>query len=182
MYTRQAARQLFPRWGLYAYAELYTPLDGRGARQWMNSTTIYLPGLLQTHSLRWNVAYQKTDTAGAYGYSSRFPFSRGYSRPVFKTMWKLGADYDLPLCYPDVGFAGMAYLLRLRGNLYFDQSYGLDNRDKRTSYGSVGGTLFADMNIGNQYPITIGLRYNHLLNPDFPVKNNWELILPIKIF
>lgn len=182
MYTRQAIRQLYPRLGLNSYTEMNTPLDGQGARQWMNSTTIYLPGLLQTHSLRLNLAYQNRDTAGSYGYNSRFPFSRGYSRPAFKTMWKFGWDYDLPLWYPDFGFAGMAYFFRVRGNLYFDQSYGFDNEDKRASYGSVGGTVYADMNIGNQYPITIGLRYNHILNQNFPIKNNWEVILPIKIF
>lgn len=182
IYARQATRQLYPRLGLNSYTEMNTPLDGQGARQWMNSTTIYLPGLLQTHSLRLNLAYQNRDTAGTYGYNSRFPFSRGYSRPAFKTMWKFGWDYDLPLWYPDFGFAGMAYFFRVRGNLYFDQSYGFDNVDKRASYGSVGGTVYADMNIGNQYPITIGLRYNHILNQNFPIKNNWEVILPIKIF
>ncbi|SDZ83054.1 hypothetical protein SAMN05192529_102199 [Arachidicoccus rhizosphaerae] len=180
--ARQSSRQFYPRWGLYTYSELNSPLDGKGPKQWMTSSTIYLPGILPTHSFRWNLAYQNRDTVGAYGYSSRFPFSRGYTRPSFATMWKFGLDYDLPICYPDFGFASMAYFSRIRANVYFDQSYGFDNQKYRTSYGSVGGAVYADMNLGNQYPITIGLRYNYLLHKNYPLKNNWEFILPIHIF
>jgi len=182
MYARQAMQQLYPRLGFNNYTDIYTPLDGRGARQWLNSATLYLPGILTTHSLRWNFAYQHTDTQGAYGYNSRFPFSRGYVRPVYNSMWKFGVDYDLPLCYPDFGFAGMAYFSRIRANFYYDQSYGFDPSGSRYCFGSVGGALFADMNIGNQYPITVGVRYNHLLNRDYPLKSNWEILLPIHLF
>lgn len=182
VYGRQSIQQLYPGIGFYNYTEMNTPLDSKGARQWMSSATIYLPGLLPTHSLRWNLAYQHRDTAGAYGYNSRFPFSRGYVRPSYATMWKFGADYDLPVWYPDFGFAGLAYFFRIRANLYYDQSFGFDNTKRRNGFGSVGAALFADMNIGNQYPVTIGLRYNHLLNQDYREQNNWELILPIRLF
>lgn len=182
IFARKSALQLYPRFGLNNYTEMNTPLDGKGARQWMNSATFYLPGVLSTHSLRWNLAYQHRDTAGAYGYNSRFPFSRGYIRPAFSTMWKFGVDYDLPVWYPDFGFGGLAYFSRIRANLYFDQSYGFDQFNKRSNFGSAGGAIYADMQIGNQYPITIGLRYNHILNQAYPEKNNWEFILPIRLF
>ena len=178
--SRQAALQLFPRIGFSSYVELNTPLDD-GPRQWMGSTTFYLPGIGATHSLRGSVAYQNRDTAGAYGYGSRFAFSRGYTRPSYARMWKFGVDYDLPIWYPDFGFAGLAYFFRVRANMYVDESYGFDSQKRRASFGSVGAALFTDLNIGNQYPITIGLRYNHLLNKAFAVKNNFELILPIKL-
>ena len=182
MGVRQASNQLYPRLGFSSITDMDFALDDKGGRQWMNSLKVYLPGLLSTHSLRWNIAYQYIQQKSAYRYSSLFPFSRGYIRPSYERMWKFGIDYDLPVFYPDFGFGGLAYFSRIRAGLYFDQSYGYDTDRKRNNFGSMGGAIYADMNIGNQYPVTIGLRYNHLLNDQYLARNNWEVILPIHLF
>lgn len=182
MFSQQAIAQIYPRLGGVLYGETNRAIDKKGGNGWLGKTTLYLPGLRPNHSLRAGLAYQYRDTAGAYYYSSNFPFSRGYLRPDFPKMWKFSVDYDLPLFYPDWGFASMCYFSRIRANLYYDQSYGYNRNANRNAFGSVGGALLADIRLGNQYPLTIGIRYNHLTNSSFKDKNNWELILPIHLF
>ncbi len=48
--------------------------------------------------------------------------SRGYSDINFPRMWRAGINYHFPIVYPDFGFASIVYLLRVRGNAFYDYS------------------------------------------------------------
>ena len=47
---------------------------------------------------------------------------------------------------------------------------------------STGGELYFDTKVWNALPVTVGLRFSHLLDTDRfnpAVKNRWEIIIPI---
>jgi hypothetical protein len=100
-------------------------------------------------------------------------------------MWRLSANYHFPLWYPDWGLGNIVYLLRLRANAFFDHTrvYSRDKsitRDQR----SAGLELFIDTKWWNQYPLTFGIRFSRLLDPDqFNAfrGNRIEMVLPVSI-
>ena len=100
-------------------------------------------------------------------------------------MWRLSANYHLPLIYPDWGFGNILYLQRIRLNAFYDYSkvYSKDKtqfRDQR----SAGGELFVDTKWWNQYPLSFGFRVSYLMDPDqFDGRKGtrFELVLPVNI-
>ncbi len=104
-------------------------------------------------------------------------------------MYKWGVNYHLPLMYPDAGFGSILYLLRIRANLFFDDTHAKDfykngnifNADFR----SAGTEINFDTKLWNQANVSLGLRYSYLLDPDLfghNGHNRWEIILPVNIF
>ncbi len=150
--------------------------------------SVYLPGVMPSHSIVLSGAYQETDTLNSL-FGNRFPYSRGYNAAYFSRMWKFAADYHFPIIYPDFGLANILYLERIRGNLFYDftRVYSRNKtatRDQR----SVGGEMYIDTKWWNQYPLTFGFRISHLLDKDLvnptgmPAGSNWfEFILPVSI-
>jgi len=122
------------------------------------------------------------------GYTNNFPFSRGYVAENLHNMNKLGADYHFPLIYPDAGVANTLYFLRLRADAFFDYTRVSDNFTDHTTYKnfrSTGVAVFFDTQWFNQVPISFGIRYNYLLDPDFfggTGRSRIELVLPIAVF
>jgi hypothetical protein len=101
-------------------------------------------------------------------------------------MWRVSANYHFTIAYPDVGFAQLVYLLRLRANAFFDASWVRSLRMQRTTpLRSVGMEMFFDTKWWNQVPVTIGVRYARLLDADAmpkpPNPNFWEFIIPIDL-
>jgi hypothetical protein len=149
---------------------------------------LYFPGLAVNHSLLINAAYQKRDTLPDL-FSNIFSYARGYEALSTRRMYKLAFNYHFPLCYPDWGVAGLIYFQRVRANAFFD----FNNAKARvTSNGisalteiknrSVGGELYFDTKVWNSLPVSIGVRFAHLLDTDLlnrGVKNKWEIIVPI---
>jgi hypothetical protein len=98
-------------------------------------------------------------------------------------MWRASADYHLPLAYPDWGFAGIVYFLRVRGTLFYDHSR-VYNRPKTVhrDLRSTGGEVWFDTKWWNQVPVTFGIRYSHLLDPEVLGQGSphrWEFVLPV---
>jgi hypothetical protein len=90
------------------------------AHQFLATGNFYLPGILKTHNLVIDAAYQLRDTAKQYYFTNNFPVSRGYDNVDFPRMWKLGVNYHFPLLHPDWGFANIVYFLRIRANAFYD--------------------------------------------------------------
>lgn len=157
--------------------------------QFAANGNLYLPGFLTNHNIVLNGAYLKKDTVGKLNFSSGFPFSRGYQAENLHEMTKWGANYHLPLLYPDAGFANIVYLLRLRANLFYDHTHVNDfftNGTKFSSnFRSTGGELYFETKWWNEANVTFGIRYSYLLDKDLfgaTGKNRWELILPVNLF
>jgi hypothetical protein len=100
-------------------------------------------------------------------------------------MWRASAEYHFPLLYPDWGFANIVYFSRIRGDVFsdFERVYSKDKsvtRDLR----SVGGELYFDTRWWNEYPLTFGVRFSHLLDNELigpTQKNVFEILVPIVI-
>jgi hypothetical protein len=104
-------------------------------------------------------------------------------------MYKWGVDYHLPVFYPDAGFGDIFYLLRVRGNLFYDDTYAKDfftNGNKFTaSFRSAGAEINFDTRWWNEAIVSVGIRYSHLFDDDLfggNGRSRWEIILPVNIF
>lgn len=183
---QRAPQHIYPRFGQTLIADYRTLLSAQTARQLLLSGGLYLPGLLPNHHLVLTAAYQARDTMLQYLFSNSFPFSRGYNDLNFPRMWRFGVNYHFPMFYPDWGFAHVAYLRRIRANLFADFTRGKSLRTGRvTPFNTLGSEVFFDMRFWNVQLATIGVRYSHLLNTDLrsPARNGlFEVILPIDLF
>ena len=157
--------------------------------QFVANANLFLPALSVNHSIALNGAWLRKDTAGQFNFSSGFPFSRGYQSENLHKMIKWGANYHLPLFYPDAGFANIIYLLRLRANLFYDHTHVKDFLPSRlpfkADFRSTGAELYFDTKWWNTAEVTFGIRYSYLLDNDLfgaTGKNRWELILPVNLF
>jgi hypothetical protein len=101
-------------------------------------------------------------------------------------MWKVGLNYHFTLGYPDLGLWHAAYLLRIRANLFYDQSWVKSLRQQRVwALRSAGAELHLDTKWWNQLPVSLGFRYSRLLDTDIyaakPSLNRWEFIMPVDL-
>ncbi len=183
--VESAVQHIYPRlaWSLSAtHRYAITKYEGY---QFIGNGAIYLPGLLSTHNLVLTGSFQQRDTMSQISFSNSFAYSRGYTGRYFSRMWRLSANYHLPLLYPDWGFGNIIYLSRIRGNAFYDftKVYSRDKTQTRDQR-SVGGEIFIDTKWWNQYPLTFGFRVSHLLDPDqFDLfkGTRFEFVLPVSI-
>lgn len=181
--VQRAVQHIYPHAG---YALSFThrhAITKYNAHQFIGNASVYLPGFLSSHNIVLTGSYQERDTLRQIGFSNRFPYSRGYIGRYFARMWRLSANYHLPLLYPDWGFGNILYLQRIRGNVFYDftkVSDKINTADQR----SVGGEIFIDTKWWNQYPLTFGFRVIRLLDRDqfggFK-GTRYEFVMPVNI-
>jgi hypothetical protein len=178
--SQQARQHVNPRW-----AQSFS-LDYRDAVNFSNSyklvahASFYFPGIARNHSLVINTAYQTRDALPDL-FSKNFAYSRGYEALSTRRMYKVGVNYQLPVLYPDWGFANMLYFQRIRANGFYDYTSAKDILTEIKNR-STGAELYFDTKVWNAYPVSFGVRFSHLLDTDLlnrSVKNRWEIIIPI---
>jgi hypothetical protein len=185
---QQAKQNIYPRFGQNLTLNFKTAIAGLSANQFLASANLFFPGLSINHNLIINLAHQQNDDEEVIGYTNDFPFSRGYVAENLHSMDKAGADYHFPLIYPDAGVANTIYFLRVRADAFFDYTRGYDNFTDGSPYKnfrSTGLTVFFDTQWFNQVPISFGIRYDYLLDPDIfggTGRSRIELVLPIAVF
>jgi hypothetical protein len=180
-----AVQHIFPRLGYSLSTQFNHTISNKKSWQSLSGATLYLPGLASTHSLVLTAAWQETDTSNVF-FGNRFSYSRGYPEAYFSRMWRGSANYHFPIIYPDWGFGNILYLLRIRGNAFYDftRVYATDKkvfRDQR----SAGGEIYFDTKWWNQYELSFGFRVSYLLDPDLYTRSKGtvvEFILPVSIF
>ena len=181
---QQAVQHIYPRLGYRLSADYRHAITFYDSYQMVGNAAVYLPGFFSTHNILLTGSFQQRDTTNIL-FSNRFAGARGYEEYYFSRMWRLSANYHFPIVYPDWGFGNILYFHRIRGNAFFDfeKIYSKDKtatRDLR----SVGGELYFDTNWWNQYPLTFGVRYSHLLDDELAgptQKNVFEILVPIVI-
>lgn len=183
---QRAAQHIYPRFAYSAAASFRHAISRYDANQFNGSAALYVPGILSNHNLILNGAFQERDTLRQVSFGNRFPYSRGYTGRYFTRMWKVSANYHLPLWCPDWGLANILYIQRIRMNLFYDftKVYSIDKTQTRDQR-SVGGELFADTKWWNQYPLTFGIRVSRLLDQDqFDGYKGtiFEIVMPVSIF
>ncbi len=188
--VQRAVQHIFPRYGYSASASYRYPITKYEGYQFYGSASLYLPGLMAAHNLVLTGAIQQRDTNRLI-FSSRIANARGftdyYGTRAGSRLWRLSANYHLPLFYPDWGFGNILYIQRWRANIFYDLQR-LFSDDKKITYDlrSAGLEFYFDTKWWNQYPLTFGFRISRLLKDD-PLAgigkgtNLFELILPVSI-
>ncbi len=182
---QRAVQHIYPRFAYTVSANHRYAVTSVKGYQIIANGSLYIPGLLSTHNLVFAGSFQQRDTVAQIVFSDRFAYSRGYEGRYFSRMWRLSANYHLPLFYPDFGFGNILYLQRVRANAFYDftKVYSrnkLETRDQR----SFGGEIFIDTKWWNQYPLTFGFRVSKLLDQDqFDGYKGmrYEFVLPVSL-
>jgi hypothetical protein len=181
----QLARQhINPRWGQSLSINYRDAVNSQNSHKFVAHASFYFPGIGRNHSLVINTAYQNRDTLPDL-FSKNFSYSRGYEALSTRRMYKLGVNYQLPVLYPDWGFANLLYFKRVRLNGFYDYTNArarVNNILTEIQNSSTGAEIYFDTKIWNAYPLSFGVRFSHLLDKDLvkPAgKNRWEIIIPI---
>jgi uncharacterized pyridoxamine 5'-phosphate oxidase family protein len=182
--SRQARQNIYPHWAQSIALTYRDAFTFRNSHKLVGNASFYFPGIAVNHSLVFNVSYQKRDSLPDL-FSKTFSYSRGFEALSTRRMYKIGVNYHLPLFYPDWGFANLVFIQRIRGNAFYDYT----NAKARVNgvlteilNRSTGGEIYFDTRVWNALPVSIGIRYAHLLDTDlsFPsARNKWEIVLPI---
>lgn len=118
MQVRKAALDINPRWGFVVRGSASTnvgPTRNLFYNSWSVYGRAYTPGVAPHHSLTIAAAYQDSFGGGTrfmYNYDILIP--HGYGNIGGSKITTAAASYQLPLCYPDVGVRGLAFLKRIR--------------------------------------------------------------------
>lgn len=187
--TQQASQNIYPRLAQSIMLDYKSAISNISAQQFLANGLFYLPGFIANHSLVINVAHQEKNKSQVIDFSNDFPFSRGYTAENLYNMNKAGVSYHFPIAYPDAGVANTIYLMRLRGNLFYDYTKANDflprGRSFEGVFRSTGAELYFDAKLFNQGAISFGFRYSYLIDKDVfggAGRNRFEIIVPVTVF
>jgi hypothetical protein len=185
--SQQARQHIFPRYAQSLRIGYANAVQGLNANQFLLSGSGYFPGIFRNHHFVFQIAWQQRDTLRRLFFSNSFPFSRGYTRLNFHRMFRWGINYHFPVVYPDRGLADIVYFLRVRANVFYDdtrvQDYDRNRKTYARSFRSAGMEVYFDSKWWNQHPLTFGIRYARLLDPENTGlgPDQWEFILPVNL-
>jgi hypothetical protein len=187
--VQQAKQNIYPRLAQSITFNYKSSISGATSDQFLASGSFYFPGLMVNHNLVLSAAHQQKNKNSVAGYSNDFPFSRGYTAENLYDMNKAGVNYHFPIAYPDAGVANTFYLLRLRGNVFYDYTHATDfysdGSQFKGTFRSTGAELYFDAKLFNQAAISFGFRYSYLIDNDIfggAGHNRFEIIVPVTIF
>jgi len=188
---QQARQNINPHFAQSISVNYKTSVSSVNATQLLTTGTFYFPGLSANHSFVVSGAYQHKGENRGIGFSNDFPFSHGYTAESLDNMNKFAVSYHFPIAYPDAGFGNLLYIMRLRGNFFYDQTHATaanfftDGSALKANFRTAGAALFFDTKWFNQASISFGVRYSYLLDRDIfggNGHNRVELVLPVAIF
>lgn len=169
---RQAYRDIAPKFGQILavdYNHIFNYDDYKGYL-FSARSAFYFPGLFPNNSIKLAASYEKqidfdTDNyQSLYYFSSLMSMPRGYDAQTFDKIYKLTADYKLPLVYPDLSIGPLAYINRISVAGFYDYAKGYLG-GQSSDYNSAGFSLSFRVNIFRiRYPFEIGFQYARLLN------------------
>jgi hypothetical protein len=184
--SQQAVQHIYPHLGISTRLLNQVAIGKTQASQLFLVGQTYLPGFGRNHSIVTSLSYQRRDTMQQYIYANSFSMARGYEALNYPRMWKASFNYHMPLVYPDLGFANIIYVQRIRSNFFYDAMWVKSLRTGiTTGLRSAGVEIFFDTKWWNQQPVTFGIRYSRLIDADQFVNkinpNRWEFILPMNL-
>lgn len=172
-------RDIYPRWGYGATTQFRHALSLYNSWQGYAAINLYMPGIFRSQNFVMNSAIQYNGT-NQIVFGSRTAFTRGFAAIDSAGIFTARANYHLPLCYPDWGFANIFYLHRIRATVFYDYSLAFNkNADNKNAYKSTGAEIYFDTQWWNQHPLTFGVRFGKYISPIPDNKNLFfEFILP----
>ncbi|NLO50497.1 MAG: hypothetical protein GX103_04980, partial [Bacteroidales bacterium] len=112
--------------------------------------------------------YQKrADSSPLYEDMVRFP--RGWSQLFASEVSSFAANYKFPIAYPDISIWSLAYLKRLKANIFYDYAVG-KYYDVHANWQSAGVEIFADVHL-LRLPAPIELGYRLVWRPEV---SDWQ--------
>jgi hypothetical protein len=164
-----SSRSLNPLWGvsLRTYYT-HTPLQEDDLSLFSTSLGFYLPGGFRNTGFYLQGSYEHQT-----GYrQSRVIFSRGYDAVKEDNLYQYSGSYVFPIAYPDLALGSWAFIKRVRGKLFYDNT-GLYEAPGSAveNFSSVGGVLkfdFIPLNV-RHFPLNLGVRFSWLIEEKEPV-------------
>ncbi|KAA6352074.1 hypothetical protein EZS27_000584 [termite gut metagenome] len=164
-YRERSQRDIFPRWGgQIRLQHLRTLLNAENyGNLYAVQLTGYLPSLVRNNGFMLRLGYQHQNMDGKALYLPQHLLSapRGhnynyasYQQLAFKT------DYSFAISHPDFSIGWLAYIKRIRNNIFYDCSF--NHAYKKTDWttqSSYGVDLIFDWNaIQTEFPLSTGVR------------------------
>ena len=160
----QAVQHFNPQWGQefnVDFREGYAV----NARRLNANVLLYFPGFFRAHSLNFRGAYKNERVVDAYRFADDFQMPRGYRPYPFETIAVASANYQLPILYPDLALGSVAFIQRLRLNVFFDKAVG-EIRDREIDMHVPGTELYVDLRLFRLVQMTVCMRYNFVNEGD----------------
>ena len=162
----------------------HSPLGDRDfGRIWSAEGTLYFPGLIKHHGLKFQGGFQqKRASIGTFADLISYP--RGYANLDNNQLFCIKSDYVLPLFYPDWSLGKLSYFKRISLRMFYDQAWAtVPIKDQVSEYkitfASTGGELVADCNILRLIlPAKIGIRTSYLTDQK---SLNFEFLFSVNV-
>ncbi|MDR2938233.1 MAG: hypothetical protein LBU92_04765 [Prevotellaceae bacterium] len=163
--TRMVQRDINPRWGLSLSANVQSTFN-----KWNQKTSVsgqvFAPGLLPNHSLRLYAGYEEQQLPLLY--ATRLAKPRGFVLGGIAAPYllSLSTSYALPLCYPDLSLGFLAYIKRIRFNVFADylRAYDVSNFSGKklpiATFGSAGYEAVFDFH-AFRFPVLFSAGWRH---------------------
>ncbi|MDR1981371.1 MAG: hypothetical protein LBQ39_07120 [Tannerellaceae bacterium] len=164
-YRKMSLRDILPRRGYQMRLQyLNTPFNtGNYGSLYAARLTTYWPGVIRNHALmlRLGYQYQPVDSKFLYIPQQLLEAPRGYHY-VYQTRQQMAfkADYAFSILCPDLRIGSLAYIKRIRSNLFYDLSRNQAHAQAGwTVQSAAGADLIFDWNvIRMSYPLSSGIR------------------------
>lgn len=135
---------------------------------WSAEGHLYFPGFVKHHGIKLYGGYQNRSLNNSL-FSNTIKSPRGMSDLYGKHIATLGADYALPLFYPDWNIGPLAYFKRIKLNAFVDYGYQdrrIENEEGvfqfKNNYYSGGVELRTDMHVLRfSAPVDLGVRIGY---------------------
>jgi hypothetical protein len=144
-----AHNDIFPKFGVQAWLNYVGHPNIRMSELLIAKTNVYLPGLFRSHGLRLSGSIQHqfvSDKTIYYLPEKYVDIARGYSYytaehtgGASKKLFMIKGDYSFPIAYPDIKAGSIAYLSRIRGNVFYD--YTVNHVDYNTDRNHITGIV-----------------------------------------
>lgn len=162
---RQARKHPITRFGQAIDLTFPYAVGSDTASQFQVQTDFTFPSPIRNHVLWFQCDYRRELESNTFRFADDFNYSRGYEPIRTDQIVRFGVNYQLPLVYPDIGFAGILYVKRIRANLFYDWSRAY-SQGSIVDLPSTGAELIFDIDVLNVEPFTFGVRWSHLLEDD----------------
>ena len=164
---RTALQNIGPKSGVASTVIYRRDWSKHGNEKILTAHSFYMPGLTINHQTKLTFAYQKELLSHPFQYEDTFEYARGYNAPINDETWQLSLDYGLPLLYPDWGFGGLTYFMRVRTNIFYDNNHSTFELLARTkNVQSIGLELISDNTVFNLLPLSFGIRISYRFQED----------------
>ena len=155
-------RDIFPKYGFGINAQVTTSpfsVENFGNLFYTNAYG-YIPGVVENHGVRIDVAYQHQFYDGKrYLYSNNIPTPLGYINRVSKRALYLSAEYAMPLYTEDIMLGSLLYIKRLQLIPFAQYMYSYNRSNLKENLFSVGGEFIVDFHaLGLSTQLSGGVR------------------------